>query len=65
MLIGLIYLQYLAFLSSNEPRPYKNDLYLKLQPNILWIILNIIEFLWGFQFLKDSCKYLSYLLYLL
>ena len=60
-LIGLIYLQHVAFLSNNDPQFSQNDIYLKSKPNLIWTILNIIEFIWGFQFLKDSCNLLNYL----
>jgi hypothetical protein len=55
-LIVLVFFQHLAFISSSEPTKTDNDIYLKLQPSFIWELLNIIEFLWGLQFLKDSCK---------
>jgi hypothetical protein len=55
-LIVLCLFQHLAFLSSSEPLPTEGDLFLKLKPNTLLFVLNIIEFIWGLQFLKDSCK---------
>ena len=57
--IGLIVLctfQHLAFASHYEPIPVDNDVYLRSDPITVLEILNIIEFIWGLQFLKDTCK---------
>jgi hypothetical protein len=56
-LIVLCLFQHLAFLSSSEPLPTEGDLFLKLTPNTILFVLNIIEFIWGLQFLKDSCTF--------
>lgn len=57
--VGLIILclfQYLAYSSNSEPVKRDNDIYLHSQINPALTILNIIEFIWGMQFLKDSCN---------
>jgi hypothetical protein len=57
--VGLIVLclfQHLAFLSHSDPSPSSGDIFLKLTTNIPLFILNFVEFIWGLQFLKDSCK---------
>lgn len=59
--IGLIVLclfQYLAYSSSSDPKPQDDNIYLHIWANPVLTILNIIEFIWGMQFLKDSCNYL-------
>lgn len=59
--IGLIVLclfQYLVYSSSSDPKPQDDDIYLHIWANPVLTILNIIEFIWGMQFLKDSCNYL-------
>lgn len=56
--VGLIILcvfQYLAYSSNSDPEPRDDDIYLHTRPNPILTILNIIEFIWGMQFLKDSC----------
>lgn len=58
--VGLIVLcmfQYLAYSSNADPVKQDDDIYLKNWAHPLLTILNIIEFIWGMQFLKDSCKY--------
>lgn len=60
LLAGLIVLclfQYLAFSSQAEPEAKDSDIYLQLSRNPVLTILTIIEFIWGTQFLKDSCTY--------
>ena len=57
--IGLLILcvfQYLAYSSHSPPEPQDNDIYLHNKANPILTILNIIEFIWGMQFLKDSCS---------
>jgi chromate transport protein ChrA len=55
-LIVLCFFQHLAFLSHSDPQPSDNDIFLKLTPNIPLFVLNVIEFVWGLQFLKDACN---------
>jgi MFS family permease len=58
--VGLIVLcmfQHLAYLSNADPTHQDGDIYLNLSTNTPLFILNLIEFVWGLQFLKDSCKF--------
>ena len=55
-LIVLCMFQHLAYLSHGDLQKQEKDVYLKLSPNILLFILNLIEFIWGLQFLKDLCN---------
>ena len=57
-LIALILFQHLAFISNSNPHKYPSDIYLKLKPSFIWQLLNIIEFIWGLQFLKDSFNFI-------
>ena len=57
--VGLIVLsmfEYLAFSSHSNPEQHENDIYLRLKENPVLTILVIIQFIWGMQFLKDTCK---------
>lgn len=54
-LIVLCMFQHLAYLSHAEPTHHDGDIYLNLSSNTLLFILNLVEFIWGLQFLKDSC----------
>ena len=61
LLAGLIILclfEYLAFSSKAEPYSKEGDIYLQLTRNPILTILVIIQFIWGIQFLKDSCKFI-------
>lgn len=63
LLLGLIVLclfQYLAFSSNAEPKTTDGDIYLQLTRNTVLTILTVIEFIWGIQFLKDSCTFTRY-----
>jgi chromate transport protein ChrA len=55
-LIALCMFQHLAYLSHSQPKAQEGDIYLKLPMNLPLFVLNIIEFIWGLQFLKDACK---------
>jgi hypothetical protein len=57
-LVGLIVLclfEYLAFTSNAKPFQKDGEIYLQLAQNNFITILVVIEFIWGIQFLKDSC----------
>lgn len=59
--IGLLVLclfQYLAFSSHSEPEATEGDIFLGLRQSSALTILTIIEFIWGMQFLKDSCTFI-------
>lgn len=63
LILGLIVLclfQYLAFSSNADPKAREGDIYLQLTQNPILTVLTIIEFIWGIQFLKDSCKPYTY-----
>lgn len=55
-LIALCLFQHLAFLTNHTPVAKENDIYLDSTMNVALFILNLLEFIWGLQFLKDSCK---------
>ena len=55
-LIILCLFQHLSYVSHNTPIHQPGDVYLQLVPNYVLFVLNLIEFIWGLQFLKDSCK---------
>ena len=56
--VVLCIFEYLAFTSNSDPQPKDNDIFLHLKANPTLTILTMIQFVWGFQFLKDSCNYL-------
>lgn len=53
--VALIVFQHLAFSSKNNKN---NDYWDFTNPGVLGI-LNILEFIWGFQFLRDACTNVS------
>lgn len=56
--VGLIVLsmfEYLAFSSNSNPEAHDQDIFLQLKGNSLLTALVIIQFIWGMQFLKDTC----------
>lgn len=55
-LVVLCLFQHIAYISHSPLLKVPGDIYLQLNPNVLLFILNIVEFIWGLQFLKDSCK---------
>lgn len=57
LLIVLCVFQHLAYHSNSAPIQQEGDIYLKLSASPVLIALNIIEFIWGLQFLKDSCNF--------
>lgn len=62
--VGLIVLcgfQHLAFQTHHDLVFRNNDVYLDSSMNTALFVLNLIEFIWGLQFLKDSCNILAYL----
>jgi hypothetical protein len=60
-LLVLIIFQHLAYLSHSETYVDSKDVYLQLNYNIVLLVLNIVELIWGIQFLKDSCIISYYL----
>ena len=58
-LIVLCLFQHIAYISHNTPKKVQGDVYLQLVPNYALFILNLIEFIWGLQFLKDACTFSS------
>ena len=55
-LVVLCIWQYIAFGTISQPEYTKGDLYYHSDQNYFWQVLNIIEFIWGIQFLRDSGK---------
>lgn len=49
--------QYVAFGTTKEPTYQAGNVYFSSQQNYFLQVLNAIEFIWGFQFLRDACKY--------
>ena len=56
LLWGLCVLFLFQHLGFSNVSHYNNNFFNFANPGILGI-LNIIEFLWGLQFLRDACKY--------
>jgi hypothetical protein len=54
-LIVLCMFQHIAYLSHSDLSHQDQDIYLNLNTNTVLFILNLVEFIWGLQFLKDSC----------
>jgi hypothetical protein len=54
-LVVLCVWQYIAFGTISTPYLTKGDLYFSSAQNILLQVLNLIEFIWGIQFLRDAC----------
>ena len=54
-LIVLCLFQHIAYISHNTPLKVQGDVYLQLNPNYVLFVFNLIEFIWGLQFLKDAC----------
>ena len=55
-LIVLIIWQYVAFGTQYEPELREGDLLRSSSHNIALQIFNVIELIWGLQFLRDACK---------
>lgn len=55
-LVVLCVWQYIAFGTINSPYLFAGDLYYTSGQNMFLQILNVIEFVWGIQFLRDTCK---------
>ena len=63
LFLGLIVLclfQYLAFSSHDDPYKKDGDIYLQGSRNTILTILTIVQFIWGAQFLKDTCNLSNY-----
>jgi hypothetical protein len=61
MTIGLITLcvwQYVAFSTAYPPFRVQDDIYWRASGSTFFQVLNVIELIWGLQFLRDSCKYM-------
>jgi hypothetical protein len=59
-LVVLFVWQYIAFGTFHEPfLNHKQDMYYSSGTNWPLQILNIIELIWGLQFLRDACKIFS------
>lgn len=54
----LIIWQFIAFGTANYPTFERNTIYYHSGHNIFLQILNVIELLWGLQFLRDACNFL-------
>jgi hypothetical protein len=55
-LVVLCVWQFISFGSVNQPTWQAADLYKTIQQNYVLQVLNFIEFVWGLQFIRDSCK---------
>lgn len=51
----LFFWQYVAFSTAGKPYTVQGDIYWRNQWSFFQI-LNIIQLLWGLQFLRDSCN---------
>lgn len=54
----LIVWQFIAFGTANYPTFERSNIYYHSGHNIFLQVLNVIELIWGMQFLRDACKYL-------
>lgn len=54
----LITWQFIAFGTANPPTFQVNNIYYHSAHNILLQVLNVIELIWGMQFLRDACNLL-------
>lgn len=54
-LVVLCIWQYIAFGTWQTPYLNPGDLFYSSGNNMFFQVLNAIEFIWGIQFLKDSC----------
>ena len=57
-LVVLCVWQFIAFGSYNGPHINPGDLYYSSGQSMFLQVLNAIEFIWGLQFLRDSCNFL-------
>lgn len=60
LLLLLFMWQYVAFSTANEPYRRNDDIYWKASSNTFLQVLNVVELIWGLQFLRDSCTSCSY-----
>ncbi len=58
-LVVLCLWQFIAFGSYHKPQYFKGDLYYLSGQSTVLQVLNAIEFIWGIQFLRDSCTPLT------
>ena len=56
----LICWQFIAFGTANYPTFERTKIYYHSGHNIFLQVLNVIELIWGLQFLRDACKILLY-----
>lgn len=56
LLLLLFMWQYVAFSTSGTPYRVAGDIYWRASGNTFLQVLNVIELIWGLQFLRDSCK---------
>jgi hypothetical protein len=55
-LVVLCIWQFVAIGSANTPTWTPAQLYRHIQDNVFLLVLNIIEFIWGIQFIRDACS---------
>lgn len=55
-LVVLCVWQFIAFGTFSAPYLNKGDLYFSSYQNVFLQVLNVIEFVWGIQFLRDACS---------
>ena len=55
-LIVLVVWQYISFSSINKPTWKDSDVYMTIHQQVFLQVLNFIEFVWGIQFIRDSCN---------
>jgi hypothetical protein len=53
----LIGWQFIAFGTANYPIFERSSIYYHSYHNIVLQVLNVIELIWGLQFLRDACKF--------
>jgi len=53
----LIGWQFIAFGTANYPTFERSNIYYHSGHNIVLQVLNVIELIWGMQFLRDACNF--------
>ena len=56
VLLLLFLWQYVAFSTANPPYRVADDIYWRASGNTFLQVLNVLELIWGLQFLRDSCN---------
>lgn len=55
-LVVLCVWQFIAIGSANTPHWNSSQVYKQINYSVILMVLNVIEFIWGIQFVRDSCN---------